>query len=202
MSPAKLLTIATASYREMIEKGEWNGNNKGEALVCFKCNKDGHIATNCPDNQGANTKDKTDGKRWTRSKPIDGTTTMSKYSKQWFGVTNVISGLQYVKNVAASTDLITQKPSKANVVQFSQHAAESVSSRNDPNVDPSVSLVHVILQGLQRGPDLSTANFVLQIYALASHFFVILNVPVGFVIYLLFVHSFSFIFLGYFHYPF
>ena len=50
MPPSKLLTLATSSYREMIEKGEWNGNKKSEALVCFKYNKDGHIATNCPEN--------------------------------------------------------------------------------------------------------------------------------------------------------
>ena len=51
MNPSKLLTLATASYREMVEKREWNGNKKSEALVYLKCNKDVHTTTDCPKNK-------------------------------------------------------------------------------------------------------------------------------------------------------
>ena len=35
LTPANLINLANSSYRELVEKGEWNGNKKGEALVSF-----------------------------------------------------------------------------------------------------------------------------------------------------------------------
>ena len=35
MTPANLIDLANSSYRELVEKGEWNGNKKGEALLFF-----------------------------------------------------------------------------------------------------------------------------------------------------------------------
>ena len=35
LTPTNLIDLANSSYRELIEKGEWNGNKKGEALLSF-----------------------------------------------------------------------------------------------------------------------------------------------------------------------
>ena len=69
MSSSRLLTLVTVGYREFVEKGEWNGNKKGDILVCFKCDKNEDASTDCPDNKTKNDKGI---KGWTHIKPSGG----------------------------------------------------------------------------------------------------------------------------------
>ena len=48
---SSLLVLASTNHRELVEKNEWSGGNakKPALLACFKCNKDVHLAKDCPD---------------------------------------------------------------------------------------------------------------------------------------------------------
>ena len=43
--------LASTTHHELVEKNEWSGGKakKPALLACFKCNKDGHLAKDCPD---------------------------------------------------------------------------------------------------------------------------------------------------------
>ena len=85
-----LLTLASETYRKLLENGSWNSANGAYLNVCFHCNQDGHIAKDCTviikdttsDNAVPNPFNAKKG--WTSLKDPSGKLTITKHDKTWF----------------------------------------------------------------------------------------------------------------------
>ena len=88
LTHSSLLVLASTTHRELVEKNEWSGGNakKPALLACFKCNKDGHLAKDCPDlalETSTSSSSVPNDKGWTRTKDPNGKEHMSKHGKDW-----------------------------------------------------------------------------------------------------------------------
>ena len=83
----EILVLASTTYRELVERSEWSGNKKSNALVCFKCGKDSHIIKDCPDVEQevlSAPSASTSTKGWTRVKPTNDNSSLTKHDKTWY----------------------------------------------------------------------------------------------------------------------
>jgi len=85
-----LLTLASETYRELLENGSWNNVNGTHLNVCFRYNQGGNIAKDCTviikdttsDNAVPTQLNKKKG--WTSIKDPSGKLTITKHDKTWF----------------------------------------------------------------------------------------------------------------------
>ena len=85
-----LLTLASETYRELLENGSWNNVNGTHLNVCFRYNQGGNIAKDCTviikdttsDNAVPTQLNKKKG--WTSIKDTSGKLTITKHDKTWF----------------------------------------------------------------------------------------------------------------------
>ena len=157
-----ILTLASETYRELLENGSWNNVNGSRLNVCFRCNQDGHIAKDCtvikdtPSDNTTPTPFNTK-KGWTSIKDPNGKLTITKHDKTWFWCekckryntshtteTHVKKG-ETVPPVPPSS--AQPPPTATNVVQGDRSADVDLDSAPS---DPSLCFTSTILDGLQK----------------------------------------------------
>ena len=93
--PAKsFLTMSSESKQAVLTlvRQELKKDNSKETRTCFKCNKPGHLARNCPLNN-----DKSKSKNWKRTGPSQGESeTRIKVVQSIFGVESVVVGTRRI----------------------------------------------------------------------------------------------------------
>ena len=142
--------LASTTYRELVERNEWRGNNKGNALVCFQCGNDRHIIRDCPDKDAVPSVPSAPvaAKGWTRVKPTNGNSSLHKHDKTWYwcdkcgrwNLTHITD--KHVKKTSSDTSSsATTSSSSVNLSSVSSSPSDAVQSLN---------FAHLILEGLQK----------------------------------------------------
>ena len=152
LTHAKILVLASTTFRELVEKNEWSGNKKSSSLVCFKCGKDGHIIKDCPDSASASASTTT--KSWTRVKPTNGNSSLTKHDKTWYRCDKCGSW-----NLTHTTDKHVKKPtsekptsatSSSTPSSSANVSSSSVNGSSASDAVQSLNFSHLILDGLQK----------------------------------------------------
>ena len=135
---SELLSLASSTYRELVEQGEWSGLKKKALLTtCFGCGKEGHIVRDCPTTVVEQTKDT---RGWTRTPDPNGKEVLRKHDKDWFWCSkcsrcNLIHKTSaHVKKADSSSD------SRAVIVKASSppSSRDTTTTTNNDDVAPSI----------------------------------------------------------------